>query len=217
MRESGHSDASIEKMYELHALPAGWQTMAYEDFLRERRQRMAELIRLGFERIGLQQPSVAASPAALDISALIAGGESDDVEFKSTLRMNLHNGSKDARMEDAIVKTVAGFLNLKGGSLVIGVQDDGTPIGIEHDEFESEDKMNLHLTNLLNDRLSAVIWANVHANFEDFGAKRVLAVRCDPSNKPIFDKHGRLYVRTGHSTRELSAQEAAVFVQAQFG
>ncbi|MXX81445.1 MAG: DUF262 domain-containing protein [Chloroflexi bacterium] len=216
MRASGQSDAAIEQMYELHALPTGWQSMAYQDFLRERRQRMAELIRRGFGQIGLQHVSGSASPASLDLVALIAGGESDDVEFKSTLRMNLHSGAKDSRMEDAIVKTVAGFLNLKGGSLVIGVQDDGTPIGIEHDEFESEDKMNLHLTNLLNDRLNPTIWANVHANFEDYGAKRVLTVRCDPSSKPVYDKHGRLFVRTGHATRELSAQEAAEFVQAQF-
>jgi len=217
MRDSGHSGAAVQEMYELHALPAGWQTMAYDDFLRERRQCMAELIRRGFEQIGLQQASGASGPASLDVAALIAGGESDDVEFKSTLRMNMHTGSKDSRMEDAIVKTVAGFLNLKGGSLVIGVQDDGTPIGIEHDEFESEDRMNLHLTNLLNDRLSPAIWANVHANFEDYGTKRVLTVRCDPSGKPTFDSQGRLFVRTGHSTRELSAQEAAEFVQAQFG
>ena len=217
MRESGHSDASVEGMYELHALPGGWQTMAYEDFLRERRQRMAELIRRGFERIGLQYAGAATAPPSIDIAALIAGGEGDDVEFKSTLRMNLHSGSKDSRMEDAIVKTVAGFLNLKGGSLVIGVQDDGTPIGIEHDGFESEDKMNLHLTNLLNDRLGPAVWANVHANFEDYGSSRVLNVRCDSSDQPVYDKQGRLYVRTGHATRELSAKDAAAFVTERFG
>lgn len=216
MREAGHPDPAIQEMYELHALPPGWQSMEYEDFLRERRQRMAELIKRGFEKIGLQQPGGATEPASVAVAELIAGGESDDVEFKSTLRMNLHSGSKDSRMEDAVVKTVAGFLNLKGGSLVIGVQDDGTPIGIGYDQFESEDKMNLHLTNLLNDRLSPAIWANVHANFEDFGAKRVLTVRCDPAGQPVFDKHGRLFVRTGHSTRELSAQETAEFVQAHF-
>ncbi len=217
MRAAGYSDSAIAEMYELHALPERWQTMPYEDFLKERRQRMAALIKQGFERIGVQQASRATRHAPLDVAELIAGGESDDVEFKSTLRMNLHSGSKDSRMEGAIAKTVAGFLNQKGGSLVIGVQDDGTPIGIEHDGFESEDKMNLHLTNLLNDRLSPAIFANVHANFEDYGAKRVLTVRCDPSSEAIYDKEGRLFVRTGHATVELSAQDASAFVSQRFG
>ena len=217
MRHTGLSEPAIAEMYELHALPADWPSMDYEQFLAARRQLMADLIRRGFEQIGASQVGVQRPHAPLDIEALIAGGESDDVEFKSTLRMNLHNGAKDSRMEHAIVKTVAGFLNLKGGSLVIGVQDDGTPIGIEHDGFGSEDKMNLHLTNLINDRLSPAVWANVHANFDDFGGKRVLTVRCEPSGQPVFDNKGRLFVRTGHATMELSAMQAAEFVQRHFG
>jgi hypothetical protein len=37
-----------ERMHDLHALPAGWQTMAYDDFLDERRRLMADVIRRGF-------------------------------------------------------------------------------------------------------------------------------------------------------------------------
>ena len=32
-------------------------------------------------------------------------------------------------MEMAVLKSVAGFLNAKGGTLVVGVADDGTPVG----------------------------------------------------------------------------------------
>ena len=217
MREAGLSDAAIAEMYELHALPSGWQNMDYQAFLEARRQLMAALVKRGFERIGASPAGSAAEPAPLDIAALVDGGESDDVEFKSTLRTNLHTGKRDSRMEDAVVKTVAGFLNQKGGSLVIGVHDDGTPNGIDDDGFASEDKMNLHLTNLLNDRLGAAIWANVHANFEDLGRYRVLRVRCDPSGEAIFDKQGRLFVRTGHATVELSAKDASAYVAQRFG
>ena len=31
--------------------------------------------------------------------------------------------------------------------------DDGTPIGLDIDGFDNEDKMALHLTNLVNDRM----------------------------------------------------------------
>jgi type I restriction enzyme, R subunit len=36
-------------------------------------------------------------------------------------------------MEDAVVKTVAGFLNTGGGTLLIGVDNSGNTIGLDHD------------------------------------------------------------------------------------
>jgi predicted HTH transcriptional regulator len=36
-------------------------------------------------------------------------------------------------MEDAVVKTIAGFLNTDGGTLLIGVDDSGAVLGLDHD------------------------------------------------------------------------------------
>ncbi len=213
LAEAGFSKAVVGEMYELHALPAKWQEMEYDEFLEARRPMMSALIRRGFDKIGA--PTLR-SVATVDIAALVAGGESGDVEFKSTLRTNLHTGARDSRMQDAVVKTVAGFLNQRGGSLVIGVHDDGTPNGIADDGFASEDKMSLHLTDLLNDRLGAAIWVNVHANFEDLGRHRVLRVQCDAAGQPVYDQQGRFFVRTGHATRELTPKDAAEFVAQRF-
>ncbi len=216
MRAASVAETAIHHMYRLHALPIGWQMMEYKEFLAARRELMAALIREGFERIGALEPSLATPQPVLDIQALVAGGEGDDVEFKSTLRTNLHTGKRDSAMEHAVVKTIAGFLNQKGGTLIIGVHDDGTAVGVEADEFGSEDKMNLHLTNLVNSQLGEAVWANIHANFEDFGSARVMAVRCEPVSQVVYDKAKRLFVRTGHATHELSAQEAVLFVQERF-
>ncbi len=35
-----------------HALPLGWESMEYEEFLRERRRRMADIIRVAFRKLG---------------------------------------------------------------------------------------------------------------------------------------------------------------------
>ena len=35
-----------------HALPSGWESMEYEEFLRERRRRMADVIRVAFRQLG---------------------------------------------------------------------------------------------------------------------------------------------------------------------
>ena len=45
------SEHDWKKMAELHALPDGWETMTYNDFLRERRGLMAEITRRGFETL----------------------------------------------------------------------------------------------------------------------------------------------------------------------
>jgi hypothetical protein len=50
--EKRFSPSEIQEMYRLHALPALWYEMAYQDFLKERRKRMADIIRQGFKRIG---------------------------------------------------------------------------------------------------------------------------------------------------------------------
>lgn len=82
-------------------------------------------------------------------------------------------------MEDAIVRTIAGFLNTNGGTLVVGVADDGNPVGIDVDGFDNEDKMSLHLTNLVNSRIGPRAWTTIHANFDDHDDVRVLVVRCE--------------------------------------
>jgi hypothetical protein len=45
------SDEAWVRMTRLHALPEGWESLAYEDFLRKRRLLMAALIRRGYEKL----------------------------------------------------------------------------------------------------------------------------------------------------------------------
>jgi hypothetical protein len=47
-----------DRMQRLHALPAGWENLDYEDFLDERRAKMAQVIRRGFESLGSTEPEV---------------------------------------------------------------------------------------------------------------------------------------------------------------
>lgn len=70
------------------------------------------------------------TPTALE---LIHAGESFHVEFKSTARHNLRSGQRDDRIEAAIAKTVVGFLNASGGTLLIGVDDKGSVLGLDDD------------------------------------------------------------------------------------
>jgi predicted HTH transcriptional regulator len=180
-----------------------------------RREQIARFIAAAHEKLRDKERK----QVAIDVARLIELGEGEQLELKSTLRVNLHTGQKDPRMELAILKSIAGFLNSRGGVLVIGVTDDGETLGLDADEFESEDRMNLHLVSLVRDRIGAQFLIYVHPRFEDRDGKRVLAVECWAANSPVFVKEAggeKFYVRTGASTTELSPSQTQDFIKRRF-
>ena len=86
--------------------------------------------------------------APATIEDLIDEGESDELEFKSTLRWDIKEGAVNKKLEEVILKTVAAFANSQGGTLLIGVDDQGTILGLEQDYLSLEggnrDKFELH-------------------------------------------------------------------------
>lgn len=153
------------------------------------------------------------------LQEIIQKGESETVEFKSSLRMNLHINEKDPRLEHSVIKTLAGFLNRDGGTLVIGVADDGTSLGIEIDKFKSEDKMTLHLVQLIKSRMGHTAVTMIHIDYGTYQDHRIMRVVCDPSPSPIYVKDGNeehFYVRMGPSTDKLPTSEIQDYIKHHF-
>jgi predicted HTH transcriptional regulator len=122
-------------------------------------------------------------------------------------------------MEVAVLKTLAGFLNTKGGTLVVGVSDDGEPVGLHHDKFPNEDKMALHLVNIIKARLGIHAMTRLHIHFDDRNGTRVLVVRSSRASAPVFMKDGdleRFYIRTGPSSTELTASQTQEYIKQRF-
>ena len=63
----------------------------------------------------------------------IAEGESASLEFKSTFRWDLREGHINRSLENVVMKTLAGYMNSQGGTLLIGLSDDGGIVGPEND------------------------------------------------------------------------------------
>jgi len=211
------SPTELVQMYYWHALPDGWEHMAYGDFLERRRELMARVIQDAYLTIDGAQPALRSEDMTL--AEIIGNGETTTVEFKSALRRNLHTGEVDPRIELSCLKTIAGFLNTTGGTLIIGVADDGNPVGIDEDGFASEDKMNLHLRNIVTARLGPNAMTRILAHFDEHQGKRVMAVECLPMRSPVFVKDGnveRFYIRAGASTSELTASQTHEYVRDHF-
>lgn len=155
------SQSALERMYQHHALPDNWEHLEYRQFLEKRRELMAQVIAEGYATLTAAHTEEDAGAPDFVLSQILTKGESEAVKFKSTLRTNLHTGSQDPRMELAVLKTLAGFLNTNGGTLIVGISDDGSPVGIESDGFPNEDKMALHLVNIIKSRMGIQAMTNL--------------------------------------------------------
>src|SRR5207249_11982225 len=96
---------------------------------------VVERIRVDAEFAALvaQQLGVAGGAALRTVAEIIENDEDFAVEFKSTARWDLRENRPNKAMEDAVVKTIAGFLNTDGGTLLIGVGPDRQVVGLEPD------------------------------------------------------------------------------------
>ena len=154
-----------------------------------------------------------------EVLDLIRKGENDRIEFKSTLRTNLHTRDPDRRIEHSALKTIAAFLNTEGGSLLIGVMDTGHLCGIERDHFQSNDKFNLHFTNLIKEYVGNENLPYLHFELIQIEEKNVLKVDCLRSKKPVFlrfHKEEEFYMRVGAATAQVTGSRLVEYIGNNF-
>lgn len=162
-------------------------------------------------------------PGQVDIAAVLSAGESDRVEFKETARWNVREQKKDPRIEQVIAKTVAAFLNSGGGTLVVGVTDQGEAVGLERDlatlRVADADRFELWLRDMLSTLLGRNAAALPLVRFPvAANGVVVCAIVCPRSPRPVFLTHAKdgasteLWVRVGNSTRSFAVDEAVEYV-----
>jgi hypothetical protein len=154
------------------------------------------------------------------VVSLIASGESSVLEFKSSARWDLKENKANKIMQQVIVKTAAGFLNVEsGGTLLIGVNDDGQILGLENDyktmgKKPTRDGYENWLITLMLDEFGKDSIPLIRVSFHRMGGKDVCQIVFKPSPRPIFVRDGNadhLYVRAGNSTRLLTSREAVEY------
>jgi predicted HTH transcriptional regulator len=153
-----------------------------------------------------------------ELVVLTNEGESSELEFKSTLRWNLKTNKPDKNIELATMKTVVAFLNSDGGTLLVGVKDDGEISGIENDNFTNEDKLLLHFNNLIKQHIGLEFAQHIYFAIKTVGEKGILVVDCEESEDPAFLKHDGgedFYVRIGPGSRKLPTSKVLDYLKNQ--
>lgn len=156
----------------------------------------------------------------IQLAALISAGENEWVEFKSTLRWDIRAGKTNPAIERSSLKTLAAFLNTDGGTLLIGVRDDGSVEGIETDKLPNEDRFLLHLWTLIRTCLGTGLSPFMRTRLVRTDGKTVCAVSCKPSAVPVFLRQPgfpeEMYIRVGPSSNALEIREALDYIANHF-
>ncbi|WP_167617234.1 helix-turn-helix domain-containing protein [Maribellus sediminis] len=151
-----------------------------------------------------------------DVLKLIETGENEHVEFKSTIRTNLYTNNPGKEIELAWLKSVVGFCNSNGGTILIGVNDEGEIVGLEPDKFPNDDKCMLHVQSLLRDHVGMEFTEYINYRLFKFDGKKFLAVHCTSSPKPVFlssNNKEQFYVRSGPASIELPISKALKYIE----
>jgi len=151
---------------------------------------------------------------------LIAQGEQENIEFKSSIRWDYKNKNVNKEFQKVISRTIAGMMNNNGGMLLIGIADDGTVLGIEKDlqtlRKPNRDEFELVLIEIVQNNLGLEFIKHINIRFEPIDEKDICLVSIEPSVKPVFLISGNdseFWVRIRNSTRRLNVKDATEHIQ----
>jgi ATP-dependent DNA helicase RecG len=123
----------------------------------------------------------------------IRGGETERTEFKSRVD------------RDGIGTAVASFLNAGGGTVLVGIDEEGAVVGVP-DPHENA----LQLWRSLAARLSPT--ALFSANVEEVDGKSVIVIDVPPGEDAPYVYDGRITVRRGTQSHPATAQEISSLI-----
>jgi len=169
-----------------------------------------------------------------NVDTLIASGEGDKIEFKASLHHPYESEPPDPRkpkptqkeiekiLRKSVTKTIAAFLNSEGGTLLVGVADSGSALGIEPDfEHLKQGKQNadgwqLSLQEVIINALGAEVWNAVRVSLVSHGSQTVAVVSCPSRTTETWHREDggeRFYIRAANGTRELNGPSLLSYIR----
>ena len=202
-----------------------WKIENFEDFLQERRKILAKELNDFLENITITEEVNVEE----DILEMIENGENNGVEFKTTLRYDMNTLVINKKLEEVILKTIAAFSNADGGTLIMGVEDNGNVVGLENDyntlKGGTKDEFENHLRNLIRKEYGTDFdKICIEINFPRIEDEEICIVEISPFSKPLYTvvsnssgvKTKKFYVRSGNSSPELDISEVSEYINKRF-
>lgn len=154
---------------------------------------------------------------------LLKKEENEELEFKSSLRFDYAVNRPSRDLERSAMKTIAAFLNSRGGSFIVGVNDERVPIGLEKDyrtlQRKDRDGFEIHFTQIFNAMIGPEFRSHINLRFAKIQNAEVCHIKVEPSSKPAYFKYDgqeHFYMRTGNITTSLKLSEVESYIRSRW-
>ncbi len=213
MKDQGISEQTMRKRLRTHLISDdAFNCLLNDDFDGFVRAR-ANTIRVEIKK--LIMPPKSDDPRM----SLLYSVESQQLEYKSSLRWDLKLGKINSALEDAVSKELCAFMNSEGGNLLIGVNDDGQPIGLDKDyttfKMNNYDGFVQHLTNIINKNLGKTNNAYVEVEAMQVEGMEICICHIMQASLPVFfnkDGEKKFYIRANNTCQLLDTEEAYKYI-----
>lgn len=140
---------------------------------------------------------------------------------------NLIGKSAKKRVLHSAMKTLVAFANSKGGTLFIGINDEGEFLGLNNDYEEigqeSRDELGKMLDDYIKNYIGNSFFGLVSIQFESIDNKDILIVEVKPSNDEVFlikdeksIETSDFYIRRHSSSVKLTGKELIEYYKSRF-
>lgn len=153
------------------------------------------------------------------IMSLVRSGESKTIEYKETFSLDVRKDSKEKYIEQSALKNIVAFLNINGGTLLIGVSDAGAMTGILQEVYKfhgNNDAFLLHFKNQIKQRIGEQYYPFINHKLVSVLGVDILMVECGEASSPCFLDGNEFYVRTNPATDKLDGPKLVEYVRNRF-
>ena len=196
-----------------------WKVDKFESFLEERRKLIARELNVFLD--SYRQKEDKPLDKETELEGLVTANESNTLEFKETWcydTVQSHYQGKPIKNTDlnfVIIKTIAGFMNTDGGTLLVGVTDDNAVEGLDRDielmggDF---DKFQRNITEVIDNAFDAGKRRYYDISFPTYDNHVLCQVQIKPCRSTktwaSYKNETRFFVRRGNATHELNGEES---------
>ena len=154
---------------------------------------------------------------------LITSGEGQFVEFKSSILWDYRQEKMNKNLSVPVIKNVAGFMNTAGGTLLVGIDDNGRVLGLDADfgvmKKANEDGFELIFNNAFNQMIGTEFRHFVQLSFPEIEGKTICLIAVQPSTSPVYFRHQDredFYIRAGNASQPLPVSKATSYIRNRF-
>jgi hypothetical protein len=126
----------------------------------------------------------------LYIQRLINHPEGSNIEFKQTFERCVHTKERKAALVHSVLKNICGYLNTKGGDLVIGVNDKSRDVvGIDFDFYKDDETYIRKVSDSITKNFTNKIIYNCIVSIVEIENNKVCWIHVGPGDEPSFLSH----------------------------